>query len=125
MTAALVSGWSVPLLLGALSTALRGKPGPEAAGFLLALLMITALKTGAAHAMTLPYAVCFPRGCDTVKNFIKTLLRRHYGRLMQREGVWHPQEVWHVLQDLLVDLLGVSLEKVKADAHLVKDLGAA
>jgi acyl carrier protein len=74
--------------------------------------------------MTYPLAVQLPPSCATVKGFITTLLRQHYGLLAGREQMWHHREVWYALQTILVEALNVRPEDVTPASHLVQDLGA-
>lgn len=75
-------------------------------------------------ATTLPLAIRPPDSCQTVKGFIRTLLREHYGLLAQREGTWHHAEVWQALRATLVEVLNVQRAAVTPAAHFARDLGA-
>lgn len=119
---ALLTTAMVPLLAGGVGV-LRGGVGNDPLWVGLAILLATGIKSASAHAITIPFAVCLPDSCKTVKDLIKTLLRNHYGQLALREKLWHPVEVWHVLQEILVESLNVDLKDVRAEAHLLKDLG--
>jgi hypothetical protein len=111
-------------LVGALALFLNN-PVRDVVWLLLALLLATGLKSAVAFFLTRPFAVCLPASCATVEGLTRTLLRYHYGSIARREQGWDAEEVWEILQDVLVDGLGVKREQVTADAHLGRDLGAA
>jgi acyl carrier protein len=81
------------------------------------------LKSAAAYVLTLPWAVCFPASCVTVKDLVKTVLRSDYGRVIQHERAWHELEVWYAFQDVFAEMLNIRVHQITADARLVEDLG--
>lgn len=76
------------------------------------------------YKLTQQFAVCFSRESVTVKNLVKSVLQLNYGAIAKAKAKWNEQEVWNVLQGIIVEQLGVKLEKVTKDARIVKDLGA-
>jgi acyl carrier protein len=112
------------LFIGSLALFVLGIPAADPFWLALSLLAGTGLKYGVAHLLTVPLAVCFPPSCATVKGLVKQLLKSNYGRLAARENACHHGEVWAVLEDILVEALGVDRERVTPDARLVEDLGA-
>jgi|GEM_PF-1871438 acyl carrier protein len=66
-----------------------------------------------------------PKEVHTVELLAKTHLarnRRHY--IDECGGTDSDEDVWHTLQVILVDVLGVEIGKITKEADLVRDLGA-
>jgi acyl carrier protein len=93
-----------------------------------AWFLAAALSVGVAVLIlpaTAPFADRLPAGCATVKGFVRTLLREHYGLLAERERMWHHREVWDNFQAIIAEVLGVPREAVTPEAHFVHDLGVS
>jgi acyl carrier protein len=77
---------------------------------------------GAAWA-TSPLAVCFPSGCGTLAEAVRSITKRNYGDPRWHRGTSNEQEVWGKLQRIIGDIAGVAPEKVTQQSRLVGDLG--
>lgn len=106
-----------PFLVGVLAQ------NPTVRWLLIGFVAGAALRSGLLHFLTLPFAIRFPPGCDTVEGLVDFLLREHYGLLVQRERMWNTAEVWRILQAILADSVGVEPERVTPTTRLVSDLG--
>jgi acyl carrier protein len=108
----------IPFLLGIMVQ------NPTARWLLVALVAGAALRSGLLHFLTLPFAVRFPPDCDTVGELVEVLLRENYGLLAERERVWHRDEAWRILREVVATTLNVEPDQVTPAARLVSDLGA-
>jgi acyl carrier protein len=75
-----------------------------------------------------------PRECDSVLYLTNWIIKHHPNRVKwlpgscERRGKmadhqWTEEEVWEVLRDCIVEVLGVKREKVTHDARMIEDLG--
>jgi hypothetical protein len=69
------------------------------------------------------FATEIPRGCETIRGTVETILGR---RRLDQEGearTWDRDEVWFTLRELISEQLGVAREDVSEEKHFVHDFG--
>jgi acyl carrier protein len=69
------------------------------------------------------FAVEIPRGCETIRGTVETILGR---RRLDQEGevrTWDRDEVWFTLRELISEQLGVARDEVTEEKHFVDDFG--
>ena len=72
-----------------------------------------------AYLCTIPLAVHFPRGCESVKDLAKVVTDLNYGRIATEYDSVNADEVWSVLRDLVAEVSGLPREDVGPDMPLV------
>jgi hypothetical protein len=72
--------------------------------------------------VTRPFALAFPHGVTTVGDVTRATLPRGYEAAVKQQMT--DEEVWGKLQKIVVDTLGVKVEKVTPSARFIEDLGA-
>jgi acyl carrier protein len=77
----------------------------------------------AAFLLTVPLAAQFPERCRTVRDAIKMILARNYGKLSKEFQYADSDEAWGVLKRLVAEKLNVPPERVTPEARFVEDLG--
>lgn len=96
-----------------------GSPG------ISSLLVVSGLLIVPASIMlTKSYKYTFPVKCITIKDLVQVVLILNYGAIAKAKAKWNEDEVWKVLQGIIVEQLSVRPEQVTKDARFVKDLGA-
>ncbi len=95
---------------------------------------VTAFSAGmgwaAAYQILRPFASTIPRGCETVRGTVETMLGRHglarvgRHRPTARPRTWEPDEVWATLRELISEQLGIPRDLITEEKHFVHDLGA-
>ncbi len=73
---------------------------------------------------TEPLAVHLPSSCTTVGEATQTILRLNFAEIAGSVGARSEREVWSIIQGIVVDQLGVTLNEVVPEARFVDDLGA-
>jgi hypothetical protein len=77
---------------------------------------------------------CVPRECDSILKLSHWIAEHYPDRVewaplsLDRAGkmadkTWTEEEVWRILQDCIVDALGVKREAVTPEARMIEDLG--
>jgi hypothetical protein len=74
------------------------------------------------HFASRPLAVAFPRGVVTVGDLAVSTLPPGFEDAVRQQ--MSDQEVWEKLRQIVVDCIGVEIEKVTFSARFVEDLGA-
>lgn len=95
----------------------------------LGLAGVMALLTFIAMALmlallTLPAAIYPDPSWATYRGLVTCLVAMNYTDLAQRHDLWSATEVWNVLQQIIVEQLGVSPEDVTPNTNFIHDLGA-
>ena len=73
--------------------------------------------------LTTPFAVHPGDSFRTCGGLARVVLAHNLARLSERFGTRNSADIWNVLQLLIVEQLGVSIELVTPDARFVEDLG--
>lgn len=77
----------------------------------------------ASTRFTRAWAVEIPECCRTVRGAVETLVNTNYGSIAERIGSLNEDEVRRIIRERIVEVTGVSPERVTEEAQLVKDLG--
>jgi hypothetical protein len=72
-----------------------------------------------AYYCTMPLAVDFPTGRETVADLAKAVTDLNYGRIAVEYDSANPDEVWSILRDLVAEASGLRSEDVTPDTPLV------
>lgn len=92
------------------------------------LLFIATLVFGVLFALlttsaTTSFATQFDSDIETFKGFSHRVLSMNAAKQQLKHGPMGPSEIWTLLQDLIMDQLGVDRDKVVRAARFVQDLG--
>lgn len=60
----------------------------------------------------------------TIRSMVELLVQTNRGRLLEKERIWSPDEIWDTLVGIIVNALGVDAQEVTREAKFVADLGA-
>jgi hypothetical protein len=63
------------------------------------------------------------RNFGTFGELTRDVLARNYALLAEEVGAWNPNEAWNCLRLLIASQVGLKIEQVTRNAHLVNDLG--
>jgi acyl carrier protein len=89
---------------------------------LLTALMVTGV-TCALVLATRPLARTTGPTVETLGALARTLVSRNFATLVGQRRQWVEAEVWDVIQNLIVETLGVHKDEVTRDTRFVEDLG--
>ena len=74
--------------------------------------------------LTKPAAVLWPQDLHTMSDLTQFLVAAQYGAIVKHEKDRSSEEIWGILQRIVVDNLRVDIQLVTPEARFIQDLGA-